>query len=106
MPPQFSHHNKGFINYVFCRNWAVRNPAGTTLDSSLVNKQVVVQGASVEGQDVARARGRENWTRPTSRSKRLVKEALVMKGLKVPPFGFPTQIAKEAGVVLSVRIAD
>ena len=40
MPPQFSHHNKGFINYVFCRNWAVRNPAGTRLDSSLVNKQV------------------------------------------------------------------
>ena len=33
--------NKGFINYVFCRNWAVRNPAGTRLDSSsLVNKQV------------------------------------------------------------------
>ena len=40
MPPQFSHHNKGFINFVFCRNWAVRNPAGTRLDSSLVNKQV------------------------------------------------------------------
>ena len=38
---EFSHHNKGFINYVFCRNWAVRNPAGTRLDSSLVNKQVV-----------------------------------------------------------------
>ena len=37
-----SHQNKGFINYVFCRNWAVRNPAGTRLDSSsLVNKQVV-----------------------------------------------------------------
>ena len=33
--------NKGFINYVFCRNWAVRNPAGNRLDSSsLVNKQV------------------------------------------------------------------
>ena len=33
--------NKGFIN-VFCRKWAVRNPAGTRLDSSsLVNKQVV-----------------------------------------------------------------
>ena len=31
---------KGFITYVFCRNWAVRNPAGTRLDSSLVNKQV------------------------------------------------------------------
>ena len=28
-----THHNKGFINYVFCRNWAVRNPAGTRLDS-------------------------------------------------------------------------
>ena len=38
--PQFSHHNKCFINYVFCRNWAVRNPAVTRLDSSLVNKQV------------------------------------------------------------------
>ena len=24
--------------YVFCRNWAVRNPAGTRLDSNLVNK--------------------------------------------------------------------
>ena len=35
-PPQ----NKGFINHVFCRNWAVRKPAGTRLDSSLVNKQV------------------------------------------------------------------
>ena len=38
--PNFPHQNKGFINYVFCRNWAVRNPAGTRLDSSLVNKQV------------------------------------------------------------------
>ena len=27
------HHNKSFINYCFCRNWAVRNPAGTSLDS-------------------------------------------------------------------------
>ena len=41
-PPNFPKKNKGFINYVFCRNWAVRNPAGTRLDSSsLVNKQVV-----------------------------------------------------------------
>ena len=40
MPPQFTHHNKGFINYVFCRKCPVRNPAGTRLDSSLVNKQV------------------------------------------------------------------
>ena len=40
MPSQFSNHNKGFIYYVFCRNWAFRNPAGTTLDSSLVNKKV------------------------------------------------------------------
>ena len=33
---------KGFINYVYCRNCAVRNPAGTRLDScSLVNKQVL-----------------------------------------------------------------
>ena len=32
---------KGFINYILCRNWAVRNHAGTRLDSSsLVNKQV------------------------------------------------------------------
>ena len=38
-PANFS-QKKGFINYVFCRNWAVRNPAGTRLDSSLVNKQV------------------------------------------------------------------
>ena len=36
---------KGFINYVFCRNWAVGNPAGTRLDSSLVNKQVGPKGA-------------------------------------------------------------
>ena len=39
-------HKKGFINFVFCRNWAVRNPAGTRLDSSsLVNKQVAVEPA-------------------------------------------------------------
>ena len=32
---------KNFINYAFCRNWAVRNPAGARLDSSsLVNKEV------------------------------------------------------------------
>ena len=37
--------NKGFINYVFCRNCAVRNHAGTRLDSSsLVKKQVESQG--------------------------------------------------------------
>ena len=44
----------------------------------------------------------------TSRSERLVEEALVMKGLlmKVPPFGFPTQIAKEARMAFLVRIAD
>ena len=40
MAPQFFHYNKGFIYYVFCRNWAVRNPAVTRLDSSLVTKQV------------------------------------------------------------------
>ena len=35
-PTNFPQKNKGFINYVFCRNWA-----GTRLDSStLVNKQV------------------------------------------------------------------
>ena len=32
-PPYFPDQNKGFIKYVFCRNWAVRNPAGTRLDS-------------------------------------------------------------------------
>ena len=38
VPANFLQKNKGFINY---RNWAVRNPAGTRLDSSsLVNKQV------------------------------------------------------------------
>ena len=38
--PQFSYQNKVFINYVFGRNWAVRNPAGTRLDSltSEINK--------------------------------------------------------------------
>ena len=37
--PQKKH--KGFLNYVFRRNWAVRKPAGIRLDSSsLVNKQV------------------------------------------------------------------
>ena len=39
-----THHNKGFINYVFCRNWAARNPAGTMLDSLVIfterNKKV------------------------------------------------------------------
>ena len=28
----FPHHNKGFINHIFCSNWAVRNRAGTRLD--------------------------------------------------------------------------
>ena len=37
----FPQKNKGFINYVFCRNWDVRNSSGTRLDSSsLANKQV------------------------------------------------------------------
>ena len=31
--PNSPYQNKGFLNYVFCRNWAVRNPAGTRLDS-------------------------------------------------------------------------
>ena len=31
--PNSPNQNKGFLNYVFCRNWAVRNPAGTRLDS-------------------------------------------------------------------------
>ena len=30
-PSYFSHKKKGFINYVFCRNWAVRNPARARL---------------------------------------------------------------------------
>jgi hypothetical protein len=30
---QFPNQNKGFLSFVFCRNWAVRNPAGTRLDS-------------------------------------------------------------------------
>ena len=46
----------------------------------------------------------EGLNRPTSMSERLFEEALVKKG--GPPFGFPTQIAKEARVVQSVRIAD
>ena len=32
-PSKFTNNNKGFINYVFCRNWAVRNSGGTRLDS-------------------------------------------------------------------------
>ena len=40
-PSHFPRKNKGFINFVFCINWAERNPFGTRLDfSSLVNKQV------------------------------------------------------------------
>ena len=40
-PANFPEENKGFINNIFCRNWAVRNPSGTRLNSSsLVNKQV------------------------------------------------------------------
>ena len=31
--PNSSNQNKGFLNYVFCINWAVRNPAGTRLYS-------------------------------------------------------------------------
>ena len=31
--PEYGHHNKGFINYNFCRNWVIRNPAWTRLDS-------------------------------------------------------------------------
>ena len=45
-PSNFPPKNKGFINYVFCRNWAVRTPARTRLDSSsLVNKQFDVASA-------------------------------------------------------------
>ena len=32
-PTDSPHQNKDFINYVFCRNWAVRKPAGIRLDS-------------------------------------------------------------------------
>ena len=32
-PPDSPNQNKGFINYFFCRNWAVRNPAETRVDS-------------------------------------------------------------------------
>ena len=40
-PPNFPPKNKDVVNYVFCRNWTVKNPAGTRLDSSsLVNEQV------------------------------------------------------------------
>ena len=43
-PANLPQKNKGFINYVFCRNWAIRNPAVTRLDSSsLVNKQVAIK---------------------------------------------------------------
>ena len=54
-------------------------------------------------------------TKPTSKSQRLVKVALVIKGLIVrldsacltlPAFGFPTQIAKETRQIFSVRITD
>ena len=39
---------KDFNNYVFCRKWAVRNPARTMLDSSsLVNKQVGGKGCLI-----------------------------------------------------------
>ena len=31
--PYFPRQNKGFINHSFCKNWAVRNPTGTRLDS-------------------------------------------------------------------------
>ena len=49
-PANFPQKNKGFINYVFCRNWAVRNPAGTRLaSSSLVNKQVGLKPALHSG---------------------------------------------------------
>ena len=44
LPPK----NKGFINYVFYRNWEIRNPGGIRLDSSsLVNKQVAFDYAKV-----------------------------------------------------------
>jgi hypothetical protein len=35
LPP----NNKGYINSVFCRNWVVRSPAGTRLDSSSLVKK-------------------------------------------------------------------
>ena len=49
--------NKGFINNVFCRKWAVRNPAGTRLDSSrLVNKKKL--GLEVGGDSTERTKGK------------------------------------------------
>ena len=36
----FSHQNKGFINYDFCRNWAVRNPTGTPAGTPVITKKV------------------------------------------------------------------
>ena len=38
---------KGFINYVFCRNWAVRNPAGTRLDHSVL-RYAILSGTTNE----------------------------------------------------------
>ena len=61
--PNSPHQNKGFINYVFCRNWAVRNPAGTRLDSSsLVNKQVEQSLNQDELKSESEISGTSNWT--------------------------------------------
>ena len=44
---KFPPKNKVSINYMFCRNWAIRNPVEARLDSSsLVNKQVAQMEAT------------------------------------------------------------
>ena len=44
-------------------------------------------------------------TRPPSVSKKLIEEVLVIIPFIAPPLGFPTQIAKAAGVLFSDRKA-
>ena len=46
-PFDFSHQNKGFIKYVSCRNWVVRNSAGTRLDSSSLVKKKLGAGLKI-----------------------------------------------------------
>ena len=43
----FSHQNRRFIKYVFWRNWSVRNPAGTRLDSLDWKKKQVAGGENI-----------------------------------------------------------
>ena len=70
--PNFPHQNKGFINYVFCRNRAVRNPAGTRLESSLVTKQVGEHRKHQPGSAKNTGQGRlagEDWRGNTVRGR-------------------------------------